>query len=112
MPQQRVTMRKIREILRLAWLCGQSRKAIAEQCGVGKTTVTDTIARATAAGFGWPLPPLDDDALERRLYPPVPLFTPRKAPLPDWNSLHRRTMGTPMRLCFSTSLPSAPAEKE
>lgn len=89
MPQQRVTMRKIREILRLAWLCGQSRKAIAEQCGVGKTTVTDTIARATAAGFGWPLPPLDDDALERRLYPPVPLFTPRKAPLPDWNSLHR-----------------------
>lgn len=89
MPQQRVTMRKIREILRLAWACGQSRKAIAAQCGVGKTTVTDTIARATAAGLGWPLPPLDDDVLERLLYPPVPLFTLRKAPLPDWSSLHR-----------------------
>ena len=89
MPQQRVTMRKIREILRLAWSCGQSRKAIAKQCGVGKTTVTFTIARATAAGLAWPLPPLDDDALELRLYPPVPLFTPRKAPLPDWSSLHR-----------------------
>lgn len=57
MPQQRVTMRKIREILRLAWSCGQSRKAIALQCGVGKITETDTIARASAAGPGWPLPP-------------------------------------------------------
>ena len=45
MPQERVTMRKIREILRLAWSCGQSRKAIAMGVGAGKTTVTDTVAR-------------------------------------------------------------------
>ena len=55
MPQERVTMRKIREILRLAWSCGQSRKAIAVSCGLGKTTVTDTVARATAAGLSWSL---------------------------------------------------------
>jgi len=63
MPQLRVAMRKIREILRLAWSCGQSRKAIAVSCGVGKTTVTDTIARAAAANLSWPLPDLDDEAL-------------------------------------------------
>src|ERR1039457_120131 len=88
MPQERVTMRKIREILRLAWSCGQSRKSIAAGCRVGKTTVTDTTARANAAGLSWPLPQVDDDALERLLYPPVPILIPRKAPLPDWNSLH------------------------
>jgi len=52
--------------------------------------VTDTIARATAAGLGWPLPPLDDDALERRLYPSVLHHNVvRKLSPPDWPSLHR-----------------------
>lgn len=88
MPQPRVTMRKIREILRLAWSCGQSRQSTATSCGVGKTTVTDVVARATAARLSWPLPPLDDDALERLLYPPVIHPALRTVLLPDWNSLH------------------------
>jgi len=87
MPQLRVAMRKIREILRLAWSCGQSRKAIAVSCGVGKTTVTDTIARAAAANLSWPLPDLDDDALERMLYPVISHPVTRIAE-PDWPSLH------------------------
>lgn len=45
-------------MLRLAWACGQSRQSIATSCGVSKTTVTKTIARAQAAGLSWPLPPL------------------------------------------------------
>jgi transposase len=82
-------MRKIRDILRLAWSCGQSRKAIAISCGVGKTTVTDTVARATAAGLCWlSLPQFDDEALEKLLYPSVLHPTRRQVPLPDWNSLH------------------------
>lgn len=89
MPQERVTLRKIREILRLAWSCGQSRKTIAAGCGVGKTTVTDTIARANAAGLCRDtLSQFDDEALERLLYPPVDHPTRRKTPLPDWNALH------------------------
>jgi len=56
MPKERVTMRKIREILRLAWTCGQSRSSIAKSCGVGKTTVSDTLSRALAAKLSWPLP--------------------------------------------------------
>jgi transposase len=88
MPQERVTMRKIREILRLAWSCGQSRKSISVGVGVGKTTVTDTIARANAAGLCWPLSDLDDEALERLLYPPVLHPRRRQVPLPDWNAIH------------------------
>ena len=87
MPQERVTMRKIREMLRLAWACGQSRQSIATSCGVAKTTVTKTIARAQAAGLSWPLPPLDDEALERRLYPAVPHHSVRSLLQPDWSSL-------------------------
>jgi len=89
MPRERVTMRKIREILRLVWSCNQSRRDTSRTCGVGKTTVDDTINRAVAAGFSWPLPAdLDDEALELRLYPPVinPAF--RKLPQPDWQALH------------------------
>ncbi|MCL2459663.1 MAG: hypothetical protein FWF31_12655, partial [Desulfobulbus sp.] len=53
-------------------------------CGVGKTTVDDTINRATAAGLSWPLPfDLDDEALELRLYPPVVASTRRKLSSPD-----------------------------
>jgi transposase len=88
MPQKRVTMRNLREILRLAWSCGQSRLSIAKSCGIGKTTVTDAIARATVAKLSWPLPPFDDEALERLLYPPVPHSSTRKLLLPNWNSLH------------------------
>jgi transposase len=81
-------MRKIREILRLAWSCGQSRKAIATSCGVGKTTVTDTICRATAARLSWPLADMDDEALERLLYPPVAHPLVCNHHVPDWQALH------------------------
>jgi transposase len=81
-------MRKIREILRLAWFCGQSRKAIATSCVVGKTTVTDTIYRAKAAGLAWPLPDMDDEALEQLLYPPAVHPARRTQPAPDWQTIH------------------------
>lgn len=87
MPRERVTMRKIREILRLVWNCNQSRRDTAKTCGVGKSTVDDTISRAIAAGLSWPLE-LDDEALEKRLYPPVQPPSSRKLCQPDWQALH------------------------
>lgn len=93
MPRNRVAMRKIREILRLAWGCGQTRQAIAATCGVGKTTVTDTLYRASAASLSWPLPSdLDDERLETLLYPIHPrAVTSRRAP-PDWVALHNELL--------------------
>ncbi|MCL2457421.1 MAG: hypothetical protein FWF31_00945 [Desulfobulbus sp.] len=65
-------MRKIRETLRLVWLCGQSRRETAGTWGVGKTPVDTKVNRAAAAGLSWPLPSdLDDEALELRLSPPA-----------------------------------------
>jgi len=89
MPQARVTMRKIRDILRLAWSCNQSRQAIAFSCGIGKTTVTDTLCRASAANLSWPLPfALDDEGLETLLYPTTPSPSRRKCLQPDWHALN------------------------
>lgn len=87
MPRERVTMRKIREVLRLVWSCNQSRRDTAQACGVGKTTVDDTINRAGAAGLCWPID-LDDEALEKLLYPkPLPPSS-RKLKPPDWRAMH------------------------
>jgi transposase len=89
MPKERVTMRKVREILRLVWSCGQSRTATAKSCGVSKTAVTDTVRRALMAKLSWPLPCyLDDTALESLLYPPRICSPTVTRPRPDWNSLH------------------------
>jgi len=91
MPRERVPMRQIREILRLAWSCSQSRSAIAKCCGVGKTTVTDTLARAVAARLSWPLPPaLSDDALENLLFPSRHSPPVRHRSEPDWLALHHQ----------------------
>ena len=87
MPRERVAMRKIREILRLVWSCGQSRRAVARAVGAGKATVDDTVSRALAAGLSWPLA-LDDEALESLLYPPAVRPANRKLVLPDWRALH------------------------
>jgi DNA-binding transcriptional regulator LsrR (DeoR family) len=50
MPRQRLSMRKIEEVLRLKWGAGLSPRQIAKAVGVGRTTVSEYIARAEAAG--------------------------------------------------------------
>ena len=66
-------MRKIREALRLRFDEKRSLKAIATSLNIGETTVSDLLARAAAAGVGWPLPPEESDvALEARLFKPKP----------------------------------------
>jgi len=82
-------MRKTREILRLVWFFNQSRRDTARTCGVGKSTVNDTIHRTTAASLTWPLSSdLDDEALENLLYPPFVKPASRKLSQPDWQALH------------------------
>jgi transposase len=82
-------MRKIREILRLKWECGLSRRQIAESCQVARPTVTDYLERATAVGLFWPLPAdLDESALERLLFPTAPQQPEPTRPMPEWAEVH------------------------
>jgi hypothetical protein len=85
MAAKRLSMRKIREILRLKFECGLSQRDIAKSCSIARSTVGEYLIRASAAGLSWPLPDgVDDAALERLLFPPPP---PPGAvrPLPDWS---------------------------
>ena len=70
MPQERLPMRKIRDVLRLK-AGGSSKRKIAASLGISPTAVGECIRRARRACLSWPLPPsLDDETLESRLYPP------------------------------------------
>src|SRR5215467_5142203 len=88
MPQERLPMRKIREVLRLK-AEGLSKRRSAASLGISATAAVECLHRARRAGLSWPLPDgLDDAALELQLYLPA---TSEKVerPLPDWSRIHR-----------------------
>ena len=89
MSRERIPVRTIKEVLRLKWSCGMSRRAISKSCGIARSTVDEYTKRARHARLSWPLPTeLDDTALEHLLYPPaIVLDAPR--PLPVWADIHR-----------------------
>ena len=90
MPAKRLSMRKIREVLRLKWAQGLSHRRIAASCGIGRPTVSEYVRRAEEAGLGWPLPDdLDDARLERLLFPPPPDLPAESRGIPDWSHLHK-----------------------
>lgn len=82
-------MRKIREVLRLAWNANLSQRAIAHSLGISREAVRDYLVRAANARLKWPLPDdVDDMQLEHRLYPPLhPGGAVRRAE-PDWAVVH------------------------
>ncbi|HEU0218130.1 MAG TPA: IS21 family transposase [Stellaceae bacterium] len=69
MPAERVSMRRVREILRLKNEGGASDRQIARSLNLARSTVALTLERAAAAGLRWPLPAtLTDRVLEAMLY--------------------------------------------
>ena len=91
MPTERLSMRRIRQVLQLHFGARASARVIAGTVGIGRSTVQDYLARAAAAGLVWPLPPeLTDEALEQLLFP-APSNRPgaRRYVEPDWSVLVR-----------------------
>ena len=91
MPTERLSMRRIRQVLQLHFGARTSARVIAREVGVGRSTVQDYLARAGAAGLGWPLAPeLTDAAIEQLLFPaPSCKSGARRYPEPDWGALAR-----------------------
>lgn len=67
MPAKRLSMRKIKEVLRLKWAKGLSQRRIAASCGIGRPTVGEYLRQADEAGLSWPLPDDLADAILDRL---------------------------------------------
>ena len=89
MPAERLSMRKVREVLRLKHACGASVRTIARSVGVGHTTVAEYLRRTAVIGITWPVPAeIDDAALERLLFAPAGFNRPSARIMPDWNHVH------------------------
>lgn len=91
MPAERISMRKIQEILRLYYENKLSHRQIAESCRIGKTTVTRCLSRVEAAGLSWPLPAeYDDEKLEALLYQKGCIReSTTTIPAPQWAKVHQ-----------------------
>jgi transposase len=90
MSAKRLSMRKIKEVLRLKWECGLKNRQIARSCSVGRATVAEYLMRAKQARLGWPLPAeLDEAELDRRLFPPHSSISKGTRPMPDWLWVHQ-----------------------
>ena len=84
-----MSMRKIREVLRLTHELGLSVRQVREATGVGKTAVSEYVSRARVIGITWPIPPeITDAELERRLFTPAGFHEGSTKPLPDWTKVH------------------------
>ena len=103
MAAKRISMRKIKEVLRLFHEAQLSRRQIARSLSISRDTVGSTLRRAQAAGITWPLPEgLSEEEIEERLYPPPETLSPADRPEPDWAHIHRelRRKGVTLQLLW------------
>ena len=97
MPTERLSMRRIREVLRLRHQ-GLTERVIAQMLRVSNGVVHGYVRRARLAGLTWPLPEgLDDEGLELLLFPaPTAASQSDRRPVPDWvyveKELRRRSV--------------------
>ena len=62
LPARRLSMRKLREVLRLRFELKLGYQQIGRSCAIGVSTVHKYLKRAEAAGVTWPLPEDWDEA--------------------------------------------------
>jgi transposase len=88
LPQERLPVRKIKEVLRLHAL-GLSQRQIALSCSVGQATVSEYLRAAETAALKWSdVADWDDDRLCQAIAPPRKTPSPRKPlPEPDYAAL-------------------------
>jgi transposase len=88
MAAERLSMRKIKEVLRL-FAAGMSGRAIALSLAISHSTVREYRQRAAATGLEWPAAAtLTDGEIEARLFPALPPSNVVR-PLPNWVEIHR-----------------------
>ena len=86
---KRLTMRKIREALRLH-ASGLSTRKIATSLGVGQSTANEYLKRIERAALTWPLAAeMTDAELEALLFHPVGGTSRLVEAQPDWPTIHR-----------------------
>ena len=91
MPTQRLSMRRIKQLLTMHFGAGASTRAIGRELGIAPSTVREYLGRAAAAGIGWPLAAdVTDESLMARLFVNAGVRAgARFHAEPDWAALVR-----------------------
>ena len=85
MPTEGLSMRFVREMLRLHHEARLSQRQIARALQLSQGVVSKYLAAARDQGIAWPLAPdLDDAALQSRLFPAPLIVPPSRFVEPDW----------------------------
>ncbi len=102
MSRKPISMRKIKEVLRLKWECSLGDRQIAEICKIGRTTVQEYLSQVRVSQLTWEqITQLSDDALEKKFFPGNPNSIVSR-PIPDWNEVHveRKKPGVTLQLLW------------
>ena len=87
MAQKVLTMRKIKEILRLKWVLGLSDRQTGASLKIAHSTVGEYVKRAERAGLDWSQAEnMTETELKDRLFP-VKKADPEASPQPDWQQI-------------------------
>ena len=90
MAARRLSMRKIKEVLRLHFEKGLSAREIARSLDIGRGTIQNYLRRVNQVGLNWPLPPeMDETTLEHQLFPPDHPVVQEKRQMPPMEYLHQ-----------------------
>ena len=91
MPQKRLSMRKLKEVLRLHSL-GLKQQQIARSCQIAQSTVHQYLKTAAAAGVTWPVPAdWDEGQLEQAVFGKPQLHSRRqKNETPDFGGIRQQ----------------------
>jgi len=90
MPNQRLTMRHIKEILRLKFEAKLSHRMISRSLKIGVGTVSTFTRRASDMGLAWPLPTdMTDTKLEQLLFPAPKIKGRLGRVMPDCALIHQ-----------------------
>jgi transposase len=103
MPQERLTVRKVKEIMRLKYEAGLSNRAIAGACKVSNSTVGEYLRRAETAGVSWPLNEVGEEELYAKLFPEKQIIHVERNPkMPDWEEVQKekRKKGVTLQLLW------------
>jgi transposase len=86
-----LSMRKIREILRLSMQCGMKNREIARSCTISHTVVNDYLRRLKESGISSHagVEKMDDNELRRLLKGNDQNNRTEDRPLPDWGWIHK-----------------------
>jgi transposase len=106
-----MSMRKLREVLRLTYSSRLSQRQVARCLHLSRTTVGKYLDLAQAAGITWPLPEaMDDHALARALFPGSASGFAQHFTQPDFSYLHQelRRKGVTLQLLWEEYAASNP----